>query len=134
MGVAVLDPAKYGQLLSETRPRRINNVREYERLLGQLEELDFSKQPLSREQRALADLLAMLIEEYEARRYPVPESSPHEVLRFLMEQRQLRQADLVAVAGSRSLVSEIVNGKRGISKNLAKKFARFFGVSAELFL
>ncbi|MCP5109741.1 MAG: helix-turn-helix domain-containing protein [bacterium] len=129
-----MDAAKYGRLLARTKPKVIETEREYERLAGELEKLDFSKEAIAPEQKALAELLARLIEDYEERRYPVPEASPPEVLRFLMEQRGLRQADLVGVVGSRSLVSDIVNGKRAVSKRLAKKLAAHFHVSAEVFL
>jgi HTH-type transcriptional regulator / antitoxin HigA len=53
---------------------------------------------------------------------------------FLMEQSRLKQADLVLVLGSRPQVSDLVNGKRGISKARAKKLTEYFGVSAELFI
>jgi HTH-type transcriptional regulator / antitoxin HigA len=59
---------------------------------------------------------------------------PHEMVRYLMEQRGLRQADLAPVIGSRAQVSDLVNGRRGISKAQAKKLAQFFHVSAELFI
>ena len=134
MGVAAMNPAKYGKLLAKVQPKVIREEAEYGRLLAELEKLDFARQALSPEREALASLLANLVEEYEDRRYPVPEAPPHEVLRFLMEQRGLRQKDLVPVVGSRSLVSEIVNGKRGASKGMAKKLAGFFRVSAEVFL
>jgi HTH-type transcriptional regulator/antitoxin HigA len=52
----------------------------------------------------------------------------------VMLDRGLRQADLVPVLGSRSLVSEVVNGKRGPSKVQVKNLGRFFGVSPELFI
>jgi HTH-type transcriptional regulator/antitoxin HigA len=51
-----------------------------------------------------------------------------------VEQRELKQVDLVPVLGSRAQVSELVNGKRGISKAQVKKLAEYFRVSAELFL
>jgi HTH-type transcriptional regulator/antitoxin HigA len=56
------------------------------------------------------------------------------MLQYLMEQRGLKQADLVPVIGSRAQVSDIVNGKRGISKAQAKKLAAFFHTSVELFI
>lgn len=56
------------------------------------------------------------------------------MVQFLMEQRGLKQADLVPLLGSRAQVSDLVNGKRGISKAQVKKLAEYFGVSAELFL
>ena len=57
-----------------------------------------------------------------------------EMVKYLMEQRGLKQADLVPVLGSRAQVSDLVNGKRGISKAQAKKLAEDCGVSAEILL
>jgi len=51
-----------------------------------------------------------------------------------MEQNDLRQADLVAIFGSRGRVSEVVNGKRAISKTQVKALGEFFKVSPELFI
>ena len=56
------------------------------------------------------------------------------MVKFLMEQRGLRQTDLAPVLGSRAQVSDLVSGKRGISKDQAKRLAKFFRVSAELFI
>jgi HTH-type transcriptional regulator/antitoxin HigA len=52
----------------------------------------------------------------------------------LMEQRGLRQADLVPIFHSREYVSDVIHGKRGISKAHAKGLAEFFGVAAEIFI
>jgi HTH-type transcriptional regulator/antitoxin HigA len=112
----------------------IETEEEHGRLVKELENLDFAKHGLSPEEEALAALLAKLVEEYEERRYPIADAPPHEVFRFLMEQHGLRQADLVPVVGSRSQVSDIVSGKRGISKAQAKKLAAFFHVSADAFI
>jgi HTH-type transcriptional regulator / antitoxin HigA len=46
-----------------------------------------------------------------------------------METRELRQADLVRIIGSRGVVSEVINGKRAISKTQAKKLAQFFNIA-----
>ena len=51
-----------------------------------------------------------------------------------MEARDIRQEDLIGVIGSRGVVSEVVNGKRGISKAQAKALGEYFHVSAELFI
>jgi HTH-type transcriptional regulator/antitoxin HigA len=56
------------------------------------------------------------------------------MLRFLMEQRNLRQRDLIPVFGASSVASDVVNGKRAISKAHARKLAEFFQVPADLFL
>ena len=56
------------------------------------------------------------------------------MLLFLMEQRKLRQRDLLSVFGSSSVTSDVIHGKRSISKTHARNLADYFGVSAELFI
>jgi HTH-type transcriptional regulator/antitoxin HigA len=51
-----------------------------------------------------------------------------------MEERNLRQADLLPVFGSRSVASDVLNGKRSISKAHARGLAQFFHVSPSLFI
>ena len=82
----------------------------------------------------MREVLAALIQVYDDEHYSMPEFEPHEMVKYLMDQRGLKQADLVPVLGSRSQVSDLVNGKRAISKAQMKKLAEFFEVSAELFL
>ena len=89
---------------------------------------------LTPEEDALLELMATLIERFEENHYPIPEAPGSEVLKMLMEDRDLRQRDIVHLFGSRGITSEIVNGKRSISKAQAKKLAAFFHVSAELFI
>ena len=133
MGMRALDPVAYGKLLAAELPQPIQNDREFERMVARLEELDFAKRQLTREEEALREILAALIEVYDDR-FSLPEQPPHEMVKYLMDQRGLKQADLVPVLGSRAQVSDLVNGKRGISKAQVKKLAEYFGVSAELFL
>ena len=80
------------------------------------------------------DLLSVLVERYEDKTEDFPELSPDRVLRFLMEQNDLRQTDLVKIFGARGRVSEVVNGKRAISKAQAKQLGEFFKVSPEIFI
>ena len=134
MGLRTLDPVTYGKLLAAELPRPIQSEREFERMTERLEALDFAKRKLTPEEKALREILAALIEVYDAENHPLPEQAPHEVVKHLMEQLGLKQADLVSVLGSRAQVSDLVNGKRGISKAQAKALAVYFGVSAELFL
>mgnify|MGYP001584183825 FL=1 len=134
MGVMALNPNRYAELLSHTLPKVIESEEEFDRFAASLEELDFAGRRVTREERALADLLARLLQDYDDRRHPLPPLPPHRMLRFLMEQRRLRQRDLVSLLGASSIVSDVVNGKRSISKAQAKKLASFFRVPAELFL
>jgi HTH-type transcriptional regulator/antitoxin HigA len=128
-----LNAARYGKLCAETLPKVIESDEEFDRMVEHLERLTF-KQDASVEENALASLLEKLVMDYDDEHYPLPDVAPHRMVRFLMEQRELKQADLVPVLGSRAQVSDLVNGKRGISKNQAKKLAEYFGVSVELFI
>jgi HTH-type transcriptional regulator/antitoxin HigA len=89
---------------------------------------------LTREQQELAELLTILIEHYEERRFPIRKASAQQTLHNLMEARNLTQKDLWKVFGSKGITSEVFHGKRSISKAQAKKLAAFFHVSAELFI
>jgi HTH-type transcriptional regulator/antitoxin HigA len=133
MGMRALDPVAYGKLLAEELPQPIRNDRDFDSMVARLEELDFAKRKLTQEEKALREILAALIAGYDDR-FSLPELPPHEMVKYLMEQRGLKQAALVPVLGSRAQVSDLVNGKRGISKAQVKKLAEYFQVSAELFI
>jgi HTH-type transcriptional regulator / antitoxin HigA len=129
------DLRKYSRLVSKVAPLVIETNEEFERAdaeIGRLLRKGYNN--LSIEERRLLALLSRLIEDYEDRAFPVPDSPPHQTLQFLMEQNDLRQADLVQIFGSRGRVSEVVNGKRAISKTQAKALGEFFKVSPELFI
>lgn len=90
-----------------------------------------------RERHALAGLLDMvgeLVEDYEAREVPIPESTPAEALRFLMESNKLSQVDLKTELGGQPVVSAILSGKRGINGRQARALADRFGVSPAVFI
>ncbi|ABW27584.1 helix-turn-helix domain-containing protein [Acaryochloris marina] len=123
----------YSQLLAEYRPKVIASERENEAAIALAQKLEHLPNQTS-EQEALLDLLVMLIEKYEDSAYPILVSSPREVLLHLMEAKGCIQEDLVGVIGSRGVVSEVVNGKRGISIAQAKSLADYFGVDAGLFI
>lgn len=127
------DNETYAKLLSELRPKVITTEAEYDVALKVAEVLIANKN-LSLEQMAVLDLFARLLEEYEEEHYPMPKITPHEMIQHLMEARKLRQTDLVGVLGSKGVVSEVVNGKRTVSKAQAKVLGEFFHVSPALFI
>ncbi len=79
------------------------------------------------------DYLADQVAAYEEEHARVPEAEPREVLRLLMGEHGLKQADLADCA-PQGRISDILSGRRGISKEIARKLARRFNVSAALFL
>lgn len=82
------------------------------------------------EEDKLFDLLTFLIEDFEEKAYPIPDLPPNEILKFFLEDRGMKQKDLVPVFGSEGVVSEILNGKREITLKTAKKLQEFFGLSS----
>ena len=126
------DKTAYSNLLSQYTPQVIETEEEYDRALAIAEKLTFTKNR-TLEEKALHKLVVTLIETYETENYPMEESAPHEILQHLMESSQTRQADLVGVIGSSGVVSEVVNGKRTISKAQAKALSEYYRVSPSLF-
>jgi len=132
---AQVDMRRYGRLLAKAAPTVIRSEEENDRMLGIVESLMAKGEDnLSPEEDALLDLLVDLIRAFEAKAYPIPKSAPPELLEFLLEQWGLKPSDLWPVVGSKSRVSEILAGKRSISKEQAKKLAEFFHVRADLFI
>jgi HTH-type transcriptional regulator / antitoxin HigA len=130
-----VDPKKYGQLLASALPRVIKTEAENERMLAAVWQLmKKGDKRLSPEEMELLEVLSALIERFEEDHYPIPDAPPHEVLRMLMEGRGLRQKDLLPIFGSAGTISEVVNGKRSVSKALAKKLAAFFHVPVDVFI
>ncbi len=128
------NPKIYGALLANTLPRVIDSDAEYTRVEEIFNQL-ISKKSLSIEEDTLFGLLADLMEDYERKTLPPLEKhTPLEMLKFLMESNGLKQKDIVGIFGSQGIASEVLSGKRGISKENAKKLAEKFSVSAELFI
>jgi len=129
-----IDEKKYGRVLGRELPRPIRTDHDLERAIARLEEWDERDESLSPEERELAELYTSLIEAYENQRYPIPHAPPHEFLRALLEDRGLSQADIAPLLGGRGHASEILSGKRSISKAQAKSLAAHFGLSVEVFI
>src|ERR1039457_7213953 len=133
MGALVIDNKKYARVLAKVLPRVITTGEEHERMLAEVEKLMDKSEHRSAEEDAALRLMVRLIEDYEEEN-PLPDPSPREMLVYLMEQRSLKQADLLPIFKSRGYVSDVINAKRGISKLHAKQLAEFFKVSANLFI
>jgi len=134
MSTVVINPARYKKLLSRVMPIVIETEEENDRMLAEVEKLMVKGEDISPEEAALLRLMATLIQDFEGRFYQPREATPLEVLQHLMDARDLKQSDLLEVFGSKGIASEVINGKRSISKAQAKALAKFFGVSAELFI
>jgi HTH-type transcriptional regulator / antitoxin HigA len=131
-----IDEKRYARLLAKAAPRVIRTEEENDRALAIVESLmEKAERNMTPEEGELLDLLTNLIRDYDAATDPPREKSkPHEMVAFLLEQRGLAPKDLWHVIGSKSRVSEILAGKRSMTKEQAKKLAEFFRVGVALFI
>ena len=128
--------SQYTELLIKYQPKVIETEQEYRQALAVVEHFVFKKER-SLEELALYDLALMLVKDYESKICPMDDwrtQSPTEMLQYLLESSGKKQSDLVGIIGSSGIVSEVVNGKRSISKSQAKKLVEMFQVSPSLFI
>jgi len=134
MGALVIDNKRYARVLAKVLPRVITTHEEHERMLAEIEKLMDKSDHRTPEEDTVLDLMVRLVKDYEEEYHPLPDPTPLEMLVYLMEQRSLKQADLLPIFKSRGYVSDVINAKRAISRAHARQLAEFFKVSATLFL
>ena len=124
----------YPELLLETLPEAIETEAQYESAMRRLSEL-LRKPKLTEAEVKLENLLAALVRDYDRRNaIPPDDSTPAELLEFLLEHSGKTRKDLEAVFGSRSHVSEALSGKRSISADQARRLGQMFHVKPGLFI
>jgi HTH-type transcriptional regulator/antitoxin HigA len=122
----------YGELLSQTKPEVVTGDRQHQLYIEQLERLT-GQAEVSPAQEKLIHLLTVLVEDYETRNFPIPDAGPLAIVRHLMEAHHLRQKDLVDVFGTESIVSDVLNGKRDLTKEHIRRLSHRFHVSPSVF-
>jgi HTH-type transcriptional regulator / antitoxin HigA len=124
---------EYSRLFTRIAPKVIHSEKDNDTYTQALYELDQRSGKLTRAEKELAELLTLLIEDFESKRYELPRAKPLEVVRFLMDQHNLKQKDLVDVFGTRSIVSEVLSGKRKLNKEHIARLRERFHVSPDVF-
>ena len=108
----------------------IKNEKDYKLALNRLEMI-FDSAPQSKEGDE-AEILSMLIENYEDRFYPIDAPDPIEAIKIRMEEMNLKQRDLIGVIGSKSRVSEVLNKKKRLTVDMIRKLEKELHLSASL--
>ncbi len=103
----------------KTKLKVINSEKAYRQAVSLIERLWEAKAG-SPEHDAL-EVLALLVDDYERRAFPMEEPDPVEAIRFRLEQAGMEPKDLVPILGSRSRVSEILNRKRGLTLDMVRR-------------
>lgn len=110
----------------------IKTEAEYEVMLKRVGDL-MDAEPGSPDEDELR-LLGLLVEHYEQEHYPIGSPTPVEMIEFMMDQNNLTNADMVQYLGSPSKVSEVLNGKRALSKTMIRKLVEGLGIPADVLL
>ena len=114
------------------KPGVIRTEAEYERTLARIDAL-MDAEPGTPEMDEL-EVLSLMVEHYEDERYPMDMPDPVAAIEFRMEQQGLTRKDLQAYLGSQARVSEVLNGKRALSKEMIRRLHAGLGIPAEVLL
>jgi HTH-type transcriptional regulator / antitoxin HigA len=130
------DRKAYVDLLLEAEPGPIETKAENQRALAMIDRLmQKDENELSPEEDRLLRMLAVLVEDFESRAYPVGNRfDPGLAVRELMREHGLKQVDMLEIFGSQGTVSQVLNGKREISKSQARKLSARFRLPIDVFI
>jgi HTH-type transcriptional regulator / antitoxin HigA len=112
----------------------IKNEQEYESYLEWVDELFDKKIPKNSSEGEDIQVALLLIKQYEDEHYPVPLPDPIDAIRAKMEEKGLKNKDLVGKIGSKGYVSALLNKRKPLTLELAKIFHRELGIPAEILL
>ena len=112
----------------------IKSKKEYQACLDWVDaQFDRSIKPNSEDGQKLQVML-LLVKQYEDEHYPIPTPDPIEAIKLKMEEKGLRNKDLVKSIGSKGYVSAILNRRKPLTLELAKIFHKELGVPANVLL
>jgi HTH-type transcriptional regulator/antitoxin HigA len=116
----------------KTELKPIRSEADYEKSLAEVERLWGAKSGTQEGDRL--DVLATLIDAYEAQQYPMDPPDPIEAIKFRMDQQGLTRKDLEPMIGTRTRVAEVLNRKRGLSIGMIRRLHARLGISAEVLI
>lgn len=117
-------------MATELKP--IRSKSDYKAALAEAERLWGAKAGTPKGDRL--DVLATLIDAYEAQHYPMDPPDPIEAIQFRMEQQGLTRKDLEPIIGTRARVAEVMNRKRSLSIDMIRRLHEQLGISAEVLI
>src|SRR5271167_757080 len=130
MSTVLANPA---EMIAHGAPRVIHNDAELEAYTNALFQLTALESPSSSEVEAI-ELLTLLVERYEEEHYSIPAADPVSLVRFLIEQQNLTQRDLIPQFGSESAVSMFMTGQRGLTLDQVRRLSARFELPTDLFI
>ncbi|TRU72126.1 MAG: transcriptional regulator [Microcystis viridis Mv_BB_P_19951000_S69] len=125
-------PDKYLELLKQYPPRPIDNEEDLEMMQEVINRL-LDKPQLTVEEREYLNVLGALIYEYEENQEPIPDIYGLELLKFILEERNLQKQDLLSIFESKSTLDDIFDGLQELTPIYIQKLANFLNISPDLF-
>lgn len=123
---------KYLELLKQYPPRPIDNEEDLEMMQEVINRL-LDKPQLTAEEREYLNVLGALIYEYEENQEPIPDIYGLELLKFILEERNLQKQDLLSIFESKSTLDDILDGQQELTPIYIQKLANFLNISPDLF-
>jgi HTH-type transcriptional regulator/antitoxin HigA len=123
---------KYLELLKQYPPRPIHNEEDLEMMQEVINRL-LDKPQLTAEEREYLNVLGALIYEYEENQEPIPDIYGIELLKFILEERNLQKQDLLSIFESKSTLDDIFDGLQELTPVYIQKLANFLNISPDLF-
>ena len=108
----------------------IKSDKDYRNALERLEVIFDA--PINTKEGDEAEILSLLIENYENEHYPIEAPDPIEAIKIRMEELNMRQKDLVGIIGGKSRVSEILNRKKKLTVDMIRELERILQISASV--
>jgi HTH-type transcriptional regulator/antitoxin HigA len=110
----------------------IKSDTDYRQALARLEVIFDA--PIGTSESDEADILGLMIDEYEKKHFPIDAPDPIEAIKIRMEEMQLKQIDLINEIGGKSRVSEILNRKRKLTVEMIRRLTIRLNLSPELLI
>jgi HTH-type transcriptional regulator/antitoxin HigA len=124
----------YLELVRQFPLRPLRSDKELDRAIAMIDSL-LDRDRLGPAEEDYLDVLGDLVERYEDQSHPIPDVSDGEMLRFLIDQREVTQVEVARATGIReSRISEVLSGKRTLTRMQISKLAAYFRVSPAMFL
>lgn len=108
----------------------IKSEYDYDQALKRMKELFFA--PANTPEGDELEVLAVLIEAYEEQHYPIDAPDPIVAIKIRMEEKNLRQKDLVGILGSKSRVSEVLNRKKRLTVDMIRSLNKLLDLPTDI--
>lgn len=118
----------------EIKLKKITNEQEYDEALKTIDYLMELNPPLNTKESDDLEVLVLLVNQYEEVHWKIESADPIDVIKYIMEENNLQQKDLIPYIGNKSKVSELLNRKIDLSLNMIRNLSQHFKIPLEVLI